>query len=708
MSERDTRAFITRLRQELEKRVDAVRGVPDWDSPLSWSQCIEPRHRQAAVDAAARARLVEWVRSQTASVYPTAALVNQSEPPASSASIVREAEEILDGRYAVLGAQVDVRPDVLNWGAHPLTGATCPTQPWHRVSYLDGIGGGDVKALWELNRHALLVRLGQAYWLRGDERYTERALELLDGWIRQSPPGRGINWTSSLEVGLRVVAWCWLWALTRDSHAWTEARMARFLSMVWRHADHVHRFDSSHYSPNTHLTGEAVALLYVSTGFPFLRRSDQWWARGDAILDAARQRQVLPDGMHYERSVGYHRYTLEFCLHELLLRRARGLAPGAVRLDAVTRMLRVSAAFRRPDGSWPLIGDDDGGVMLRLTTDRPEDQGPLLALGAALVVDADVGQLTSRRHRELAWWTMGHDDTSPAAVTPDPVLPTTTALPDAGYYIARDDWGPSSWYVAVDAGPHGGHGTGHAHTDLGHVEVAHGPVRLVSDPGCASYTIGRAERDHARSEAAHASLVIPGFPLAVPSGSFSWARLSPTPDVTPCANAGAWGITLEYERVPRTLRHRRSVMLLKGTGVLVVDTLLGAVPQGAYFHWPLPVEPREVDLIEGGVRFKGHDVLMAMTQPGGIAPIIETLAFSPSYGRVSRGTSLRVAVPASTSVTVATAFLVEGDRLSLSHQLGTWRLTVSAGTRSESLTIDDWGGVSRDQDARAMFALEPA
>jgi hypothetical protein len=708
MRTRDTRALITRLRQEVEKRVDSVRGLPVWDAPRSWSQCIESRHRQSAIDAADRARLVEWVGSQTAGAYPTAALGIQAQPPESSASIVREADEILDGRYAVLGEQIDVRPQLLNWGAHPLTGATCSPQPWHRVSYLDGIGGGDVKALWELNRHAMLVRLGQAYWLRGDERYAERALELLDVWLRQSPPGRGINWTSSLEVGFRVVAWCWLWALTRDSHAWTEARMARFLPMVWRHADHVHRFDSSHYSPNTHLTGEAVALLYVSIGFPFLRGSDRWWARGEAILDAARERQLLPDGMHYERSVGYHRYTLEFYLHQLLLRRARGLAPGPARLEAAKRMLRVSAAFRRPDGSWPVIGDDDGGLMLRLTTHRPEDQGPLLALGAALLDESDFDPLISRHHREAVWWALGRDDSSSGVPRGESALPTTTALPAAGYYIARDDWGPASWYVAVDAGPHGGGDTGHAHTDLGHVEVAHGPVRLVSDPGCVSYTIGNAERDHARSEAVHASLVVPGFPLAVPSGPFSWTRLSPTPDVTPSPQPGGWGVALEYERVPRTLRHRRSVLLLRGVGVLVVDALLGAVPPGAHLHWPLPVEPRNVEPIDGGVRFNGHDVLMVMTDPGGLAARLEPLAASPTYGRVSRGTSLCVAVPATGPVTVATAFLVEGARLSMSGQLGEWRLTVATGMGSESLTIDSRGDVSRQPDAHAMLALESA
>ena len=35
----------------------------------------------------------------------------------------------------------------------------------------------DSKVVWELNRHQWLVRLGQAYQLTGDERYTRAFLD---------------------------------------------------------------------------------------------------------------------------------------------------------------------------------------------------------------------------------------------------------------------------------------------------------------------------------------------------------------------------------------------------------------------------------------------------------------------------------------------------------------------------------------------------
>src|SRR5205814_383759 len=64
---------------------------------------------------------------------------------------------------------------------------------------------------------------------------------------------------------------------------------------------------------------------------------------------------------------------------------------------------------------------------------------------------------------------------------------SSAALAAAGYYVAHDN-DDAGWYCLVDAGPHGGTLTGHAHSDLGHVEIACGDRHVVCDPGSPSYT----------------------------------------------------------------------------------------------------------------------------------------------------------------------------------------------------------------------------
>src|SRR6185503_6702964 len=123
----------------------------------------------------------------------------------------------------------------------------------------------------------------------------------------------------------------------------------------------------------------------------------------------------------------------------------------------------------------------------------------------------------------------------------------------------------NAWMCVVDAGPHGGDRTGHAHTDLGHVEIAHGTVHITADPGCPAYTPHSSARDWFRSEEAHACLVLPGFPLAEPAGSFSWKRCAPTPSVESGDTGELWWCLLAYSPATGSLavRHVRQVVLVR-------------------------------------------------------------------------------------------------------------------------------------------------
>ena len=549
---------------------------------------------------------------------------------------------------------------------------------------MDGIAGGDVKVIWELNRHHHLVRLAQGYFLDRAEGTAERLLVLLDSWIAENPHGVGINWTSSLEVAFRAIAWCWIWALTCESSAWTLARVRRFLVSLWHHARHIERFDSIHHSPNTHLTGEGLGLLYVGLMFPELRRAAEWASLGQDILESELDAQVLSDGMHYERSVGYHKYTAEFYLHYLLLARAFGLAVPDSTRDRVRAQVAVARLLRRPDGTWPVIGDEDSGDTLLLAPVDPQDQGSVLALGASIFRDSDLVSLTTDAHRAAAWWLVdepawqwlrdaadgrssrnevAHASTRTrrreAATEPD-----SGALPVAGYFVGRESDGADAWWCLVDAGPHGGDRTGHAHTDLGHVEIARGATHVVVDPGCAGYTIGRAARDRARSEAAHGCLVVEQSPLAVPAGAFLWSQLAPTPIPRSGDDGQLWWCDLVYERdgVGGRLTHRRQVLLVRGMGVIICDWLAGVTQGPIAFHWPLGVAPNEAALSQSALVTSHYQVAWSGAA-GVLDASVESTTRAPGYARQVDAALLRLGYHGPLPVSVITCFTNPATRL---------------------------------------------
>src|SRR5205823_6061649 len=130
----------------------------------------------------------------------------------------------------------------VNWHLDPISGRQAPLAHWTRLNPLDFAAVGDSKVIWELNRHQWLVQLGQAYRLTREERYASAVVRELASWLEANPSGFGINWTSSLEVALRLIAWCWALLLIRDSPAMTLQFFQAIVNSVDAHAKHVERY----------------------------------------------------------------------------------------------------------------------------------------------------------------------------------------------------------------------------------------------------------------------------------------------------------------------------------------------------------------------------------------------------------------------------------------------------------------------------------
>src|SRR5262249_10692246 len=192
------------------------------------------------------------------------------------------------------------------------------------------------------------------------------------------------NWASSLEVALRLIAWCWATVLFRDARSLGPELYVELLGGVADAARHVERYLSHYFSPNTHLTGEALGLVYAGIAFPELSGAERWRRLGERILIEEFRRQVLADGVHFERSTCYHRYTIEIYLHFLLLSQLNGgMCPRDLR-DGIEGMVDALLDLRQPDGSMPALGDADGGWLLPLASRAPDDARGVFAMAAAI------------------------------------------------------------------------------------------------------------------------------------------------------------------------------------------------------------------------------------------------------------------------------------------------------------------------------------
>ena len=507
----------------------------------------------------------------------TLALVRERWP-VRIGELTRAADDIVAGRFTLLGHPPMRIVDPIDWSRDYLRNVTAPAAHWSRIDYLDPGVAGDHKLVWELNRHQFLVTLGMAYALTGREGYATRAAQLLADWLDANPPKQGVNWASSLEVSYRAIAWLWAMRLLVRSSSFASPLLVRWLKALEVSGRHLERYPSPYFSPNTHLTGEALGLLYLGTQLPEFGAASRWRDRGWAILQEQLPRHVRADGSYFEQATYYHRYTLDIYLHTRLLGSANGLVDRAGIDDALVRLASFLAWTTRGDGTYPLFGDEDGGRLLFLDARPSDDARSPIATVAALTADAELAYAAGGASDEVAWLLgragVGRLD----ALHPAPPATTARAFRDGGFFVMRDGWTPKASVLTIDCGPLGAANGGHAHADTLAFDLAVGSCPVFVDAGTVCYTTSAHERDAMRASAVHNTVSLDGRSSSESAGAFRWAQM--TAGVVDAWHTSSVGTLFEghhdgYQRLSSPARHRRLVLAARDGWWLVRDVIEG-------------------------------------------------------------------------------------------------------------------------------------
>jgi hypothetical protein len=654
-----------RGRQEASKWIDRT--------ALAWPRENASLLPTADDDFEARAALERFRRTATPRFFTGAidARVPSLLPFADRERALAAAKGVRCRRFDLLGHTALSFGDPVDWRLDPLSGRKSPLVHWSVLDPLDPAAAGDVKVVWELNRQQYLVTLGTAYAISRDERNAEAFAGLIRAWLKDNPPGLGINWASSLEVALRAISWCWALFLFRDSPHLTPGLFRDIALGIDAHAAHIERYLSRHSSPNTHLTGEGLGLFYAGTLFPDSAAAERRRSLGQAILDREIQRQVLSDGVYFEQATAYQMYTVEIYLHYLLLAARNGLAVSAEVGAGVQRMLDALLSLREPGGKIPALGDQDGGCLLPLGRREPDDARGLFAVAAAAFGRSDFAWAADGLQPEALWLAGPDAAEALASANAAPPAHTSRVFDTGGYVVMRSGWDTTAHHLVFDVGPLGCPLTGaHGHADLLSVVVSAFGESFVVDPGTYVYAAEPLFRDHFRGTASHSTVTVDGRGQAEPSGPFGWrdrpaARLrrflcTPAFDFAD-ANHGA------YERLPDPVTHRRRVVFVKSPGYFViVDDLTGSavhrIEQRFQFaDLPLTASPDGwVDARSPHgrgllVRAFSNQALETRIDSGSLEPIAGWI--SPNYGRRIPAPSLVFSATAALPLRILTLLL---------------------------------------------------
>lgn len=545
--------------------------------------------------------------------------------PKAEQEIIHRADRVCDGVFDLLAFKGLSFGSPIDWHLEPVAGKSAPLIHWSKLNYLDADRYGDKKITWELNRHQYFIVLGQAYWLTGDERYAQTFANHVDSWIEQNPPKLGINWASSLEVAFRSISWLWALNFFKDSPVLTNPLFVRVLKVLYLNARHLEKYLSTYFSPNTHLTGEALGLFYLGTSLTEFIESSRWRNTGLQILLGQLDKHVQPDGVYFEQSSYYHRYTTDFYIHLSILLGANNQSIPNKLTEKLQLLLDHLMFITRPDGTTPLFGDDDGGRLLPLDGSAPNDFRSTLSTGASLFERADY-KFVAGGIREESLWLVGPDRLEKALnLSADPPAQQSKGFADGGYYVMRDGWESDSNYLLFDCGPHGVNNCGHAHADALSFEMAARGRTLLVDPGTCTYTGSKDLRDWFRSSEAHNTLTVDGESSSKSAGPFSWTTIARS-------HCSSWITNERFDYVEGSqdgfaeVNQTRSILFLKHNYWVVRDSVKGEGLHDIKAHY-------HFDSSAGPLHSNGNNI--RVFSENGHRLVLQIAAFAPSQGQWS-------------------------------------------------------------------------
>lgn len=398
--------------------------------------------------------------------------------------IISAAETALNSEIEILGGKVNLA--LVDWSADFKCGYRWDNKYYTRYKTTRLGTDEDVKTVWELSRCHFLLWLSEAYQLTGDEKYARKVVKLIGDWIEKNPYCRSINWTCAMEVAIRAINWMYAVRCIQESSAVDDAFLRIILNSLFKHGCFIYnnlengpRFSANHYAT------DLVGLLWLGSLFRKTKEGERWFNYAmPSCFDEIRM-QVLPSGVHFERSISYHRLTCEVFLYSLFAIRKKEsdyMIPRDINYR-LQSMVDFVVCYSKPNGFAPLFGDNDNGRLLPLIPRDYRDHSDILRVYKSLFNRAIRMTPASRVFVDAGFAVLRNKD----------------------YFLMFTNTGVSRYSDIYNGSKKIGT---HTHQDALSFELSVGKSDFVIDAGTACYTASKKIRDEYRSTSKHNTLSI--------------------------------------------------------------------------------------------------------------------------------------------------------------------------------------------------------
>lgn len=213
----------------------------------------------------------------------------------------------------------------IDWQKDFKSGFRWNEKKWYKDQRIAHKPGSDIKVPWELARLQHLPQL--AIFAMIDPNLKEQNLkefknQILD-FIRNNPPRMGVNWTCTMDVGIRVANMLVAYDIfcQMDGGGFLDQKFKQtFSNSVYEHALHI--VNNLEYSPiltSNHYLSDIAGLLFACAYLDGGNEVDTWLAFAVQEIVGEMKKEFYEDGGNFESSTSYHRLSGELMVYSTAL-----------------------------------------------------------------------------------------------------------------------------------------------------------------------------------------------------------------------------------------------------------------------------------------------------------------------------------------------------------------------------------------------------
>jgi len=398
-------------------------------------------------------------------------------------TLIADAEHIVQKKFTIFGTDVDYSNGI-RWHYDPANKYEfAPGEFYSRIPHSNPNGGSDIKYPWELSRLQHFPRLALAYRWTGDKKFRAALIDQTSDWLRSNPVGFGPNWACTMDVAIRAANLSYAFAILADRHLESDFKISLATSLLTHgrfiasNLEWSETLTSNHYPAD--IAGLAVLAAQLSDA---VSEAETWLEFCRSELVSELDKQVYPDGCDFEASTAYHQLVLDFFKVSTIFLKEAGLEFDDRYYRKLGQMQEFLSDISFRNGEFPLIGDNDSGLFLRLFSIFDNNAILLLSpYGSGDLIqkkiDSQIDELTIAEY------------------------------PHGGLYIIKNR--SRNDLVTFRLGQVGQKGNGgHAHNDQLSVTIWFDGRQVIADPGSAVYTSDPVKRNLYRSTLSHATIAL--------------------------------------------------------------------------------------------------------------------------------------------------------------------------------------------------------